>query len=109
MTDLDLLKKAARAAGYANTHAWSDKFAVWAGGDYVLWNPLEDDGDAFRLMTELMLDVEINCNIVTVTTPEYDEFDEETGDWGPLIDRDAMRTATRRAIVRAAAAMGAAQ
>jgi hypothetical protein len=61
-----------------------------AGRDY--WNPLEDDGDAFRLM--------VNLNLLTKFT--FLKFMAEEND-NPAQDYYA---ATRRAIVRAAAEIG---
>lgn len=113
MTDRELIEKAAKAAGIQLADDIDS--SIPSGGLWILgrmgrdevWNPLEDDGDAFRLMVDLQIDVEMNCNIIVATSPEHHEVDEETGEWGPIVDQSAMRAATRRAIVRAAAAMEA--
>jgi hypothetical protein len=89
-TDRELLELAARAGGEL-TASWYGNDAYFDG---VLsrWNPLNDDGDALRLAVNLRIDV----------SPEY----VWSGPWcdgGTLKDPYA---ATRRAIVRAAAAIG---
>lgn len=81
MTDRELLERAARAAR-----------AAWYAGFSAQWNPLEDDGDAFRLMVDLNMSVNVHLQDV-----EADGNDESFGG-DPY-------AATRRAIVRAAAAM----
>ena len=94
MSDRELLEAAAKAAGLGFT---VPAFGVppfmglrLIGG--ALWNPLTDDGDALRLAVKLRINVE----------PVYVWH----GPWtngGTLEDPYA---ATRRAIVRAAAAIG---
>jgi len=119
MTDRELLERAAKAAGY--TLKWGEVLMV--GDDevdctdqpYVVsgqpdeadwyWNPLEDDGDALRLAVKLRLNISHTLFSVTAWTngPEIDD-----GVSAPeLVDEESRReAATRRAIVRAAAAMG---
>ncbi len=123
-TDKELLELAALAAGYEiQSYSSEPKACLWLyhPNDTVLdvwgerpifkWNPLTDDGDAFRLAVRIRLSVDHNhtadqqrwvasdrngCEgcYAPVSCVE-DEFEER--------DRDA---ATRRAIVRAAAAIG---
>lgn len=100
-TDRELLELAARATG---TH-----FEVFVDGKYirrdtdgrpVYWNPLTDDADAFRLAVKLRMRVEpwgsgasavVSVdNRALVAEPHYGDDPER---------------ATRRAIVRAAAAI----
>lgn len=101
MTDKELLELAARAAGI--TGFWVDAgLNIGTDAAPVIWNPLVDDGDALRLAVYMGLQIEVdNC---------YDETRiSECGqdlllkhlhfDGGP-------EAATRRAIVRAAAAIG---
>lgn len=69
------------------------------------WNPLDDDADAFRLAINLRMDICIShrSNEVVVLVffgNKISQFQEARG-----IGGDA-RAATRRAIVRAAAAIG---
>lgn len=98
--DRELLELAAKAAGF--------RFWDWLGGDGLLsvydaegrhsvWNPLTDDGDALRLAAAILMEVytgkyeiEIHVGIVTIFQPT---------------DGDTI-SATRRAIVRAAAEIG---
>ncbi|WP_031254262.1 hypothetical protein [Curvibacter lanceolatus] len=61
MTDRELLESAARAAGYTTDHKWNAErllldppvmaLVAYRDGELVStgWNPLENDGDAFRL------------------------------------------------------------
>lgn len=95
MSDRELLEDAAKAAGYSVV-GWGDDMPI-VEGDYFgnpklskwYWLPLRDDGDALRLAVKLRLDVSI-CLEQHLTIEEYDA--------DPY-------AATRRAIVRAAAAM----
>lgn len=109
MNDREMLQLAAKAAGLQLV--WGDKFKL--GGDEidctdipytrsgqpdegdVFWNPLTDDGDAFRLADQLQLNVDFCCYRVVRGTKIDVLEDVETG-----------RTAIRRAIVRAAAEIG---
>jgi hypothetical protein len=62
MTDQELLERAARATG--NEAVWSanDPFKLGSmllpNGQY--WNPLDDDGDALRLMVDLGLTIQVD-------------------------------------------------
>ena len=104
MTDRELLELAAKAAGITG-YRYSESFqsmANWNQSDggwfdaFCLWNPLEDDGDAMRLAVKLGFSIEPwKC-------------------WhshhGPVFGEDVLMgvmAATRRAIVRAAAQIGA--
>ena len=59
MTDSELLELAAKAAGYEKDWHWNHHFIMSAGGSvkegnsWVTWNPLTDDGDALRLAVKL--------------------------------------------------------
>lgn len=121
MDDRELLEKAARAAGY-KVAAPVEKHVAQLGhlaGGFIIdndkggqscWNPLTDDGDALRLAVKLRIDI---C------TEENDEHPAggrqichvnawaHGGGMGCSEERDTdPYAATRRAIVRAAAAMG---
>lgn len=106
MTDRELLERAARAAGIAGSYMeWGPPNHQPGSGivekvGYRPWNPLTDDGDALRLAVKLKLSV---------------WFEErENHQWthiiwvSPVFEPyvDDVNAATRRAIVRAAAAMG---
>ena len=102
MTDKELLKLAAKAAGYQYA-----KFGGYLVVNGVLgnWDPLTDDGDALRLAVKLGIkdyfDIEVQDKCVQVMTLDpyehcvYEEY-----------KRQDPYAATRRAIVRAAAEIG---
>jgi hypothetical protein len=108
MTDRELLELAAKAAGeYHGT--WSNKenaFIEPYGGDFIEWNPLDDDGDALRLAVKLKMVIDTDWNgganagnaAIDFAEPEYG-YQEAQGKNDPY-------AATRRAIVRAAAEIG---
>lgn len=110
MTDRELMELAARAADYCLTDG-SQGYRTFRCKGGVEWNPLESDGDAFRLMVKLgitkTLDLELGPGgaLVTIHHPEVyaDEYNEPKQ---PEFDAVA---ATRRAIVRAAAEIARAQ
>ncbi len=107
-TDRELLEMAAKAAGIAvmpctcGSEKWPLKHNEAATGKRGHWNPLVDDGDAMRLGVKLGMAIKV-FDMTSVTMvypmgiPDYGA-DEAHGD-----DPGA---ATRRAIVRAAAAIG---
>jgi hypothetical protein len=111
MTDRELLELAAKAAGI-DVVGYADRLLVLPeydgslirrhenGGD-VEWNPLADDGDAFRLAVKLgitMYPAESVGDCATTTFPDGKWVTvESSGD--PLAD-------LRRAIVLAAAEIG---
>lgn len=113
MTDRELLESAARAAGIVGQ--WElDKafvqerwyFNVPYDNQNMLtgfeWNPLKDDGDAFRLAVKLKMEVDFwyklhdcSCALANAASKSAKE----------LHNNDPY-AATRRAIVRAAAEIG---
>lgn len=111
MTDRELLELAAKAAGYAVCEPFRDGEFRACGHDRLsfVWNPLDDDGDALRLAVALGISERDPVRIFI----EY-QFDgeqdytcieyrgNETTHW----HLDDPYAATRRAIVRAAAAIG---
>ena len=102
MTDKDLLEKAAKAAGI-------DWFRHTDGGLWQrsggIWNPLTDDGDALRLAVKLKMDIVYDFDRVMVVYGDGDATltTEYFYDLPTPTDQYA---ATRRAVVRAAAAIG---
>lgn len=115
MTDRELLEAAARAAGLKLQPAGrtDGNFLVLMNedGDYI-WSPLTDDGDAFRLAVKLGIQIR---QYPIYDTPRFAAYACE-----PKWDSDAQKNigaealvqydgdqyaATRRAIVRAAAAI----
>ena len=96
MDDRELLEAAAKAAGIKlapTGFVWDDKTA-----EMVEWNPLTDDGDALRLVVNQRMELVLFSKHVRASNDNGEDFSE-------LYDSDAY-AATRRAIVRAAAAIG---
>lgn len=109
MDDKQMLELAAKAAGLVirDSNRWPDTIVRRVTLDdgslnWVRWAPLTDDGDALRLAVTLMIPI------------QYPDWQRVTRTWGPVghgepfdepHDRDPY-AATRRAIVRAAAAIG---
>ena len=102
MNDRELLELAAKAVGIKHNPSLS----AACRGERIWWNPLTDDGDALRLACDLGLRVYpvartssgAACSAVgSVTCERLSEVADYSLD---------TRTATRRAIVRAAAEIG---
>ena len=85
-TDRELLEAAAKAAGIDLLR-----------GPYITWNPLTDDGDAFRLMVKLDIDVVHAFGTRTAVAENTSGYAAE--------GQDPYKS-TRRAIVHAAADIG---
>jgi len=103
-TDRELLERAAKAAGlsigydsgqyfYCEHGPFGASMYGRRGNTALNWNPLQDDGDALRLAVKLGL----------FTVPEFFHFRSLERFAGQDSDE---YTATRRAIVRAAAEIG---
>lgn len=101
MTDRELVEQAAQAAGYVPARV-TDDGVVLLRGVPVKWSPLTDNGDALRLIVALRMDVTYFEGEVTA---------DASGAWASeRLDRPGCEDeATRRAVVRAAAARFAAQ
>lgn len=105
MTDQELLEKAARAAGIEFTENDEEGNLYEIRHDLkrlVVWNPLDDDGDALILAVKLQISVYQNIVRVeagTISLALAGVFIHED-----TIYQDSL-IATRRAITRAAAAM----
>jgi len=103
MSDRELLEMAAKAAAYPiHSDAWAVKMgggkeSLYMGNNGPKWNPLINDGDAFRLFIKLNLWIQFE---ETIDAWEYCGIraSEPYGN-----DNNA---AARRAIVRAAAEIG---
>lgn len=114
MTDRELLEDAANAAGI--TGEWSTTMGGW---DCLIepnghaWQPIYDDGDALRLAVKRRFHVCIfSATDGDIKVPGFVEVWQEM-DTDPLhveyFEGADYEAATRRAIVRAAAAIGAAK
>lgn len=105
-TDKELLELAAKAAGY-NIKAHEDGTLYSdcrCAGYWGVWNPLTDDGDALRLASALNLIVDTAYGRAI----EAARLIKGHNDWiyGESDFGNDDLTSTRRAIVRAAAAIG---
>ena len=101
VTDCELLEAAAKAEGH--TYPW----VMPARGGERPWNPLTDDGDALRLAVNLSFTVGEHLGARHAGLPPCPD-DYEDGGYPVRIaqvDGADPYAATRRAIVRAAAAM----
>lgn len=116
MSDRELLELAAKAVGIAGkwvrNYGCGEYFYLGShdgimikhpSGGVAVWNPLEDDGEALRLAVRLGISLEIDsihCDDPEVAVIAYgDEVYQASLGSDPY-------TATRRAIVRAAAEIG---
>lgn len=105
MTDRELLEMAAKSAGVSVVRGYFGCGECWltekAGFGLTPWNPLTDDGDALRLAVIVGIDVD-----------QYGDRAEawKAGLYGFIVEPYSCDpcAATRRAIVRAAAAIGSA-
>ena len=100
MTDRELLELAAKAINLPGT--WVENFGYrFDCEEPYFWNPLSDDGDALRLVINLLLSVWTYEEEVEIGVPGMNRglriLEPYNGD--PY-------AATRRAIVRAAAEIG---
>lgn len=108
MGDRELLELAAKAAGVATTY-WNDGQEPYSSGKGFilptnrLWNPLTDDGDALRLAVKLEMQVCIGVRRIDATIVGDEDGQVFRGMEAKAGD---IYAATRRAIVRAAAAIG---
>ena len=107
MNDKELLELAAKAAGIEGM--WDNKSKCFVPADGpIIWEPLSHDGDALRLAVKLGLDVCID----SIHEKEQRTFVIGFSDSHSCKTIDAVElhgdpyAATRRAIVRAAAAIG---
>jgi len=103
MTDRELLEMAAKAAGYEVEWVRNSgcHYRCEAEESREQWCPLDDDGDALRLAVKLDISLlgDFPQNIVVVAFDARRIIEKYDGD---------QYAATRRAIVRAAAAIGSA-
>jgi hypothetical protein len=111
MNDEEMLRYAAKAAGFVEPHSYREKTnsLLWMAqsGFPATWRPLDDDGDAFKLMVQLNLFVFhswTHAEGVPLANVVVDNAEQKipSGE----IKGDDPYAATRRAIVRAAAEIG---
>lgn len=121
MSDRELLELAAKAAGM-ESYVWRDdresmfhynsKMMCWyrdSYSDLIEWNPLTDDGDALRLAVKLHIGLDVYNGHVEANWCDFarseERFTQEFCDES-FEGLGAKQSATRRAIVRAAAEIG---
>lgn len=114
MDDKEILELAAKAAGIENLQWESDgtiqnrinrptvPYSVHGMISAIDWNPLTDDGDAFRLARKMFMN--INISREESATIIYNEFGGEI--LRHMHFDKGIEYASRRAIVRAAAQIG---
>lgn len=98
MTDREMLELAAKAAGTV-VEFTNNRPVTFIDGDTVhqAWNPLEDDGDAFRLAVDLGL-------VADFSRPSAGKPYKQHAIW--LDETMSNAELARRAIVHAAAEIG---
>ena len=103
MTEREMLELAAKAAGYRIQVSSSGKsFSIDIDQYWRGWNPLTNDGDALRLAVRLG----IHIRHWVYACEAEDNDGRSTGMIHAREFNGDMGAATRRAIVRAAAAIG---
>ena len=120
MTDSELLELSAKAAGYELQDHTVSGDGLWLYGDgksrgddgrsIFFWSPLEDDGDAFRLLISCCLDMVLDCYPEKSLDSKRKPFRVRIWSQGWIKEdfdgATAQAISTRRAIVRAAAEIG---
>jgi hypothetical protein len=107
MNDREFLEAAAKAVGI-NFKCFVDEVtdydsphygisAIQLGSTWNTWNPLEDDGDALRLAVDLRLSIDLAVRSTAEETQRGSTFS---------LQHFVAHSATRRAIVHAAAMIG---
>lgn len=102
ITDRELLELAAKAAGYDTGHRWnaerllidSPVIALCIPGVSTGWNPLDNDGDRYRLIRKLAINIDFHDCCAWKRLPNGNLIQEF---WGEEYGDEA------HAIVRAAA------
>lgn len=106
--DRELLELAAKAIGISDYKVvktiGGHEALSFVGRSAIPWQPLIDDADALRLAVKLGICIAPGSNTLT----HRSKFAVATGDSGEILEvrGDDPYTATRRAIVRAAAEIG---
>jgi hypothetical protein len=107
VTDRELLELAAKAAGIEIQNA-AFSSGPHLAGTLTRWNPLDNDGDALRLAVKLNLVIDSSSSEIEVFAPKHIIQTE----WARVSMRASESntadpySATRRAIVKAAAEIG---
>lgn len=102
MTDRELLELAAKASGL-KVISYSEGYGLGIEGDGVWWNPLENDGHAFRLAVKCDIAFGRSANTWWARWEFSDKVFRENAEKDGVQDPCA---AARLAIVRVAAEIG---
>ena len=116
MTDKELLELTAKACNYKvmdePPHV-SKRIGIycWINKTRKFWNPLTDDGDALRLAVKLRINLQHsafadNPSASSIECGQWSGFAQDGVPWVEEPMGNDPYAATRRAIVRAAAAIG---
>jgi len=94
MIDHESLELAAKAAGYDVMRTMSARIVI----GFKVWDPVNDDGDAFRLQVDLGMIVRRGIGIVTVDYPFFNPktFDESKVICQSVLDDYYASTPSRR-------------
>jgi hypothetical protein len=112
MTDRELLKLAAKAAGILNYTVRGENIFVETGSargaSGFYWNPLDDDGDALRLAVKLKIDIEhLDSDVHSYQNHTHlPDWADSSFAATETADEGDPHAAARRAIVRSAAQIG---
>lgn len=122
MNDRELLELAAKAAGYDTSHPMNAERlmmqppipALCIAGVSTGWDPLQDDGHALRLAVKLgisitpypIYDEVARHSVIAKQRRRSDAMREANPTEAMELYGDDPRSATRRAVVRAAAEIG---
>jgi len=103
MNDRELLELAAKAAGFEWRYEDDGQMSVFMyDRRWIFWNPLTDDGDAFRLAVILRLDLTFYNGFQEV----HAESSRSDGLSHSVVNyKDDIPAAARRAIVEQAASL----
>lgn len=108
MDDRELLELAAKAGGidlHWNDAGESGYYENWRGmPQWMPWNPLADDGDALRLAVDVGMNLALVSGHFSVAAAHFNDKGVPTSEVVEPHNSDPY-AATRRAIVRAAAAI----
>lgn len=107
MTDRELLELAAKAVGLSAY--WVDAgLNTHTDACPNIWNPLTDDGDALRLSNKLRINIQRETLIEPPFSPSIHcgRYGPQPTAWAEESEGITPDYATRRAITRAAAAIG---
>ena len=98
---LALLIAAAKSIGWTPVRDYEEGFGLLIEGRQDVWNPFDDDADAFRIMVDASMFVDVSdcANKARACTQQ------SKGNWVYVVGNVDIYEATRYAIVEAAASL----